>query len=987
MSAETTITVVAGDGEDIIEPVTATVTVIGTVGNGPPGIGIPEGGDENQVLAKASDDDFDTEWVDQTGGPGGGAPTDATYLVTTSNGDLSAEVVVGATPGGELGGTWASPTVDATHSGSSHASVQAAAEATASADATAKVAAEAALARNADNLNSGTVADARIASTIARDSEVTAAVAAEATLARNADNLTSGTVADARIASTIARDSEVTAAISAHEGASDPHPGYLTAAEGNAAYDAAGAASTVNTALNNHLSDTSDAHDASAISIADTANDFTATDVEGALAELQSDHETDAQNLADHIADSSDAHDASAISFTPHGSIAATDVQAAIQEVRDEAGSGSFPDHSGEGSPEGVVEAGPGESYVDTLNGGIWFKRTGSGDTGWFGGADGDGLTTFPGDVTQLAGKFVPFRFGEIGKYVDEIDAWGFPGFVDPESDDIWVSVVARDGNSQVVAGNAASAAGFDVLPDRVLLFAAATPGQTSDLFALRDENADPAFTVAPDGTTEIASGLTLAGQIHGVSDGVAADDAATVGQLEAAIDDLDPYLTDLQTQTAILAAERADEQRANSGYYVGAGGRYSPSSTSGRLDVAAGMDVLGVTDGPVVAATAIGGGSSDIADFADATHPKWVRIERDTSGVTQFNQGTAAAAPAIPDLTAGRVPVGRIYVPAGATEVDELLTTNNGKAKLYADARVVRPGPSITGWCYDTNTAPVWVSGSSLKYTGVDLTGTFAKGMKYSVYDGTTVNHFVIASVTFSTDTTLTFISTYDFVLANATLSRVRFAVAGSPQGFPTWFAWAPNLSGWGPNPSHTAALTSVTTTVSSNIFTKTSHGLTDGTPISIHGLTNTTGITANTVTYFVVGATANTFQIALTKGGSAIDLTGADDTGLTVSTITGYKWRHNSGTALLISVRQGQTGTSSASSHTVSLPVAAATVTPSSYIWQNTMYGAEGGTGVASMMFITSGGSTVALARVSDSVNATSGTSRQSGALEYQF
>jgi len=72
--------------------------------------------------------------------------------------------------------------------------------------------AEAALARNADNLLSGTVADARIAATIARDTEVSAAVAAEALLARNGDNITSGTVADARIASTIARDSEVTPA-------------------------------------------------------------------------------------------------------------------------------------------------------------------------------------------------------------------------------------------------------------------------------------------------------------------------------------------------------------------------------------------------------------------------------------------------------------------------------------------------------------------------------------------------------------------------------------------------------------------------------------------------------------------------------------------------------------------------------------------------------------------------------------------------------
>mgnify|MGYP001596537497 CR=1 FL=1 len=53
-------------------------------------------------------------------GGGGGAPTTADYLVGTANGDLSAEIVVGTTPGGELGGTWASPTVDATHSGSAH---------------------------------------------------------------------------------------------------------------------------------------------------------------------------------------------------------------------------------------------------------------------------------------------------------------------------------------------------------------------------------------------------------------------------------------------------------------------------------------------------------------------------------------------------------------------------------------------------------------------------------------------------------------------------------------------------------------------------------------------------------------------------------------------------------------------------------------------------------------------------------------------------
>jgi len=47
-----------------------------------------------------------------TGGGGGGAPTDADYLVGTANASLSAEIVVGTSPGGELGNTWASPTID-----------------------------------------------------------------------------------------------------------------------------------------------------------------------------------------------------------------------------------------------------------------------------------------------------------------------------------------------------------------------------------------------------------------------------------------------------------------------------------------------------------------------------------------------------------------------------------------------------------------------------------------------------------------------------------------------------------------------------------------------------------------------------------------------------------------------------------------------------------------------------------------------------------
>lgn len=91
---------------------------------------------------------------------------------------------------------------------------------------------------------------------------------------------------------------------------------------------------TVASDLAAHLADTSDAHDASAISILDAANDFTATDVEGALAELQSDAEADASALSDHIADTSAAHAASAVSVSSTTlSGTGTDVQAVFEEI------------------------------------------------------------------------------------------------------------------------------------------------------------------------------------------------------------------------------------------------------------------------------------------------------------------------------------------------------------------------------------------------------------------------------------------------------------------------------------------------------------------------------------------------------------------------------------------------------------------------------------------------------------------------------
>lgn len=77
-----------------------------------------------------------------------------------------------------------------------------------------------------------------------------------------------------------------------------------------------------------------------------------------------------------------------------------------------------------------------------------------------------------------------------------------------------------------------------------------------------------------------------------------------------------------------------------------------------------------------------------------------------------------------------------------------------------------------------------------------------------------------------------------------------------------------------------------SVTFQVAADTVTKAAHGLIAGMYVSFSVVTGTTGITASTG-YYVVNPTIDTFQLSLTKGGAAINLTGVDGTG-TFSTRT---------------------------------------------------------------------------------------------------
>lgn len=65
-----------------------------------------------------------------------------------------------------------------------------------------------------------------------------------------------------------------------------------------------------------------------------------------------------------------------------------------------------------------------------------------------------------------------------------------------------------------------------------------------------------------------------------------------------------------------------------------------------------------------------------------------------------------------------------------------------------------------------------------------------------------------------------------------------------------------------------------SVTATAAGDLFTSAAHGYANGNLVVFSGMTGGAGIKAGDP-YFVIGVTANTFQVAKTVGGAAVDVT----------------------------------------------------------------------------------------------------------------
>jgi len=145
-------------------------------------------------------------------------------------------------------------------------------------------------------------------------------------------------------------------------------------------------------------------------------------------------------------------------------------------------------------------------------------------------------------------------------------------------------------------------------------------------------------------------------------------------------------------------------------------------------------------------------------------------------------------------------------------------VTTNNASTtkhgflpKLTGDAATFLAGDGTyqliekaDGW---TNSEDTWVyvSASSFKVTGKNVTSMFRKGTKIKLVQSSTWKYFYVVSSSFSTDTTITITGGSDYTLANSTISSPRYSYAENPQTFPQWFNWTPTLTGYAVNPTNT--------------------------------------------------------------------------------------------------------------------------------------------------------------------------------------
>lgn len=99
-------------------------------------------------------------------------------------------------------------------------------------------------------------------------------------------------------------------------------------------------------------------------------------------------------------------------------------------------------------------------------------------------------------------------------------------------------------------------------------------------------------------------------------------------------------------------------------------------------------------------------------------------------------------------------------------------------------------------GWL-DANETWTYASATTFTIAGVDVTAKYRKGTRLKMTQ-TTAKYFVVASSSFSTNTTVTVLVSDEYTIANAAISANFYSYEDCPQGFPTKFTFTPTWTGF---------------------------------------------------------------------------------------------------------------------------------------------------------------------------------------------